>query len=192
MNSLMAVAPSYLLGSINAAGLVAFLFQRDPRSWGSGRLGAWNTGRRMGFPVGLLVFVGDFAKGTAAVILAGHLGADETGRLISALAAVAGHVWPIFFGFRGGKGLATSLGILAVIDPRLAGASLTLAAVTLLCARSIYPAALSGIAIVPFLTILLHPSPPFIVFGFALAALLLYTHRLNIREMFTAVGHERR
>jgi glycerol-3-phosphate acyltransferase PlsY len=114
---------SYLLGS-TAFGLLLGLFVRgiDIRKHGSGNAGATNAGRVLGRPFGLIAFAGDFLKGWAASAWLGPLGTSlpEREPLLAAwcgAAAVIGHVWPVFFGFRGGKAVATGCGAVLGMDP---------------------------------------------------------------------------
>ncbi len=183
MRMALVILGSYLLGSLNVAGLAGLVSGRDPRRWGSGHLGAWNAGRRLGLGIGLLVFVGDAAKGAAAVWLAGRFLAGPFVPPAAGLAVTAGHVWPLWFHFRGGKGLSTSLGVLAVLNLRWLLAPLALAVLILGITRNIYAAALASIVVLPLGQYLSGASPVELAFGCALSALLLFTHRANIRDI---------
>lgn len=103
-----------LLGRVAARGL-------DVREVGSGSMGSTNVLRAAGPRAAAATFALDVGKGTAAVRCAEALGASQAGQVAAGLAAVAGHSWPVFAGFRGGKGVATALGSLLVISPPAAG-----------------------------------------------------------------------
>jgi glycerol-3-phosphate acyltransferase PlsY len=112
--AILAVVSGYLLGSFPSAYIAARLVKgRDIRDIGEGNVGALNTARGVGFIPGLLVFFADAFKGAAAVLLAKWLGVPQLAVFLSGLAAVAGHSWPVFLGFRGGRGGATGYGVLA-------------------------------------------------------------------------------
>lgn len=113
MSAVIAIVIAYLLGSVSTAILLAkFLKQPDPRTQGSGNAGATNILRMLGKKEALLVLIGDGLKGLIAVWI-GHLFHVTPFMLgIVALAAVVGHVFPLYFGFKGGKGVATALGSL--------------------------------------------------------------------------------
>lgn len=113
MKLLLFVLLGYLLGSLPFAVIVSRLFGlADPRSFGSGNPGATNVLRTGNKPAAVLTLLGDALKGWAAMIIAGALGRDGTGIAAAGLAAFVGHLFPLFLGFKGGKGVATALGVL--------------------------------------------------------------------------------
>jgi glycerol-3-phosphate acyltransferase PlsY len=114
MTIVMAVAVGFLLGSIPFGYLVSLVKHIDIREQGSGNIGATNVGRVLGPKFFALVFVLDVLKGVAAVLLSGVLNASP---YLSGLAAIAGHIFTPFLGFRGGKGVATSIGVLLSLFP---------------------------------------------------------------------------
>ncbi|WP_197459995.1 glycerol-3-phosphate acyltransferase, partial [Alicyclobacillus mali (ex Roth et al. 2021)] len=116
---LLAVVISYLIGSISTSTLlVRWISGRDIRSVGSGNAGATNTMRTLGLKWGVLVLVFDGLKGAIALWIADALVPHGTWALaLSAVAVVVGHNWPVFFGFRGGKGIATTIGVLLWLAP---------------------------------------------------------------------------
>jgi len=115
----LSLALSYLVGAIPFGWAMARVLRGvDIRTLGSGNIGAANAMRALGRPLGLVAFLLDFAKGWAPVHLVGLLGAGDTGLQVACgAAAVCGHVWPIYLGFRGGKAVATGCGGLLAIDP---------------------------------------------------------------------------
>ncbi len=109
----------YLLGSIPTALLVSRrLAGVDIRQIGDGNMGARNVQRTLGWGPGIVVAAGDFGKGSAAVLLARALVGDPLWHMMAGVAAVVGHDFPVWAGFRGGQGMATSLGALTVLMPR--------------------------------------------------------------------------
>lgn len=102
----------YLLGSISSAVIVARLFELDdPRHSGSGNPGATNVLRTGGKAAALLTLIGDMGKGVVAVLLAQHFDASVPAIALTAIAAFLGHLYPLYFSFKGGKGVATAIGI---------------------------------------------------------------------------------
>ncbi len=164
--------------------LVRLRLGLDIREWGSGSVGARNVGRIMGIPGFLFTTAGDFAKGAGAVWLARHFLDDPRLTGLAMLAVVFGHIWPVQLGFRGGKGVATSLGALAVYDFRLGLAFIALAALFALFGR-ITPAGLVAFALLPAAAKLLERGPLEIIIIAALAGMILFAHRKNLLEEFT-------
>jgi glycerol-3-phosphate acyltransferase PlsY len=122
--SLLILLLAYLLGSLSFAVILSRLFGLpDPRGYGSGNPGATNVLRSGRKAVAALTLLGDALKGALAVLLARwaalRYGLPESLPALAGLAAFAGHIWPVFFGFQGGKGVATALGLLLALDPGL-------------------------------------------------------------------------
>jgi glycerol-3-phosphate acyltransferase PlsY len=143
---------SYLLGSISPAYLLARgLRGIDPREVGSRNLGARNVARTLGRPFGVLVWFLDMAKGAAAVTVSTRLGAPLPLAVACGAAAVCGHNWPIFHGFRGGRGASTVMGATFALLPLEMAAGLTLWVVVSHLSRSLY---LGGLIAYPVTTAL--------------------------------------
>jgi glycerol-3-phosphate acyltransferase PlsY len=120
MYPVLAVALAYLLGSIPFGFLIVrFAGRGDVREKGSGGTGATNVSRSAGKGAGLLTLALDALKGVAAVLVARWLSGEEAGWVVAAagLAALVGHMFPVWLGFRGGKGVATGLGVFLVLSP---------------------------------------------------------------------------
>ncbi|MGN0625384.1 MAG: glycerol-3-phosphate acyltransferase, partial [Oscillospiraceae bacterium] len=121
--SILAAAVAYLLGSISFAVVVSkSLYHQDVRQFGSGNAGMTNILRTYGKKAAALTLAGDFLKGVAAVLISRLIFAAMgvtlfDGAYIGGLFAILGHLYPVYFGFRGGKGILTSIGIIAVINP---------------------------------------------------------------------------
>ena len=115
---MLAILAAYLLGSFPSAVLVSHAVSGgDIRAFGDGNMGARNTTRSLGWKAGIMVAILDFGKGVIAVALARNLGASAGTQLLSVAAAVLGHDFPLWAHFRGGQGMATSLGGLMVLMP---------------------------------------------------------------------------
>ena len=122
MNLLVYAALGYLLGSVPFAVIVSRAFRlADPRSFGSGNPGATNVLRSGSKAAAALTLLGDAAKGWLAMFLATRVSAGDTAVAVAGLAAFLGHVYPFTLGFRGGKGVATALGVLLGFSGALAG-----------------------------------------------------------------------
>lgn len=178
------VVLSYLLGSLSFSILIAkWVKGIDIRQHGSGNAGATNTLRVLGKGPGLFVFILDIAKGVAAVWL-GHA-FSENGLLpvLCGLAAIIGHNWPVWFKFKGGKGIATTIGViatLAFVPALLAGiAAIVIIALT----RYVSLGSLVFAALTPIGIALLHYSLPLLLGSLVLAVFAFIRHRSNIVKL---------
>lgn len=178
------IAFAYLLGSVSTAiVLCRLLGLPDPRSQGSGNPGATNVLRLGGKRAGAYTLLGDALKGLVPVLLAQALGAEPTLLILVALAAFLGHLYPVYFGFRGGKGVATALGVaLGLYWPLgLALVGTWLLAAALFRYSSL--AALTAAALAPLYAWLLTGHTAYLLGVSAMAALLIWRHRPNIRKL---------
>ena len=183
-----AAVVAYLIGSLSFAVIVSrALNLPDPHSYGSGNPGATNVLRSGSKKAALLTLLGDTAKGVVAVLLAKTLAAQfgiTTPRIaLVAIAVFLGHLFPMFFGFKGGKGVATAAGVLWALDWRV-GLGLTLIwAVIFAASRVSSLAALIGSAMAPVLAwVFLGPGPAFYA-ALIMAALLIWRHKENISRL---------
>jgi glycerol-3-phosphate acyltransferase PlsY len=191
----VAIAAAYLLGSVSFAVVMSRLFGlADPRTYGSRNPGATNVLRSGSKAAAALTLVGDAAKGAVAVWLVRaigpQLGISEPGVALAALAAFVGHLYPVYFGFEGGKGVATFLGALLAFDPLTGLAACATWLVVAAVWRYSSLASLTSAAVAPFAygwrTGLLGIA---IVIA-AMSALLIVRHRPNIANL--RAGRERR
>jgi len=187
---LAAVVAAYLIGSLSFAVIVSkFYGLDDPRSYGSGNPGATNVLRSGRKKAAALTLLGDALKGLVAVLLARWLQsyfglADEVVAAV-AVAVVAGHMWPLFFGFKGGKGVATALGVLLALSWPVA---LICAAVWLIMAFGLKIsslAALTATVISPLAAMFLVQQPSWQAAIAVIAALVLLRHRSNIQNLLS-------
>ena len=191
MTDLLLPLFGYLIGSISSAVLVCRLMRLpDPRSAGSNNPGATNVLRLGGKTAMSLVLLGDLLKGLLPVAAARTLNSSEPVLAMVGLAAVCGHLYPVFFGFKGGKGVATTAGVLVALSGTLV---LTLLAVWLLIAattRYASLAALAAAAAAPVMALWLLPGWYFFGMALALTSLIFWRHRDNIRRLLA--GRENR
>ncbi|MGA8259686.1 MAG: glycerol-3-phosphate 1-O-acyltransferase PlsY [Arenicellales bacterium] len=174
----------YLIGSISSAILVARVFAlSDPRSTGSGNPGATNILRQGNKTAALLTLLGDALKGVVPVLIARFLTGDPLILALTAGAAFLGHLFPVYFGFRGGKGVATGLGVYLglywPIGVSLIGCWLLVAAIS----RYSSLAAIVSSALSPLFVAWWLPRPAYLALSVVLAALLLWRHRNNIHRL---------
>lgn len=200
---IVAVLGSYLLGSIPSALWVGRLVRRlDIREQGSGNMGAANAVRVLGLPWGVFVGFMDVAKGFVAAywlgdLLATHLpaDADDAGMLCGAI-AIIGHLYPLFAGFRGGKGVLTALGIFAALLPfdisvSVAGWVVLFAATRIVSVGSLTAALALTTSVLTRRFLLGHPiADSLVIATLLITVLVFYTHRANIRRLLA--GEERR
>jgi acyl phosphate:glycerol-3-phosphate acyltransferase len=179
---------AYLLGSI-PFGYLIVRWQRgiDVRQTGSRSIGATNVMRNLGISGFIATFVLDCGKGLAAVMLASRLTENDARWVAAAaVAAVAGHVFPIWLGFRGGKGVATGVGVFAVLAPIPMALVLVLFSLLVAIWRLISLGSIVATASFPILVYLVNKPPTPIVIGAAgAAALIIVSHRANIRRLLT-------
>jgi len=188
------IALGYLLGSISGSLLLGRLRGVDIRSMGSGNAGGTNALRSVGWWFALGVVVIDIGKGVVAALVpqlplpfSDALPVGTTGAAaLCGLAAVIGHVWPVYFGFRGGKGAGTAVGVVAVIAPWCILPLVVVWTVTLLGTGYVGLATvLAGLSLVPSMWLLGPvPLPPVLgATAIALALLLVFTHRGNLARL---------
>lgn len=182
--NVIAVLAAYLVGSIASAILVCkMLGKADPRSEGSQNPGATNVLRLHGKKAAALTLVGDAVKGFVPVLLIKLWGAPDLVVALSALAAFLGHLYPLFFQFKGGKGVATFVGVLFGMH---LGLGLCFVLIWLSLAflfRYSSLAALGAAVLAPLYTFWLYPALPLVIGNSIMAALLLWRHRSNISNL---------
>jgi len=184
--SVSLVLLAYLLGSISSAVVVSRIMGLpDPRTMGSGNPGATNVLRTGSKKAAAITLLGDALKGLVPVLLASALGASTTVIALVAVAAFLGHLYPVFFGFKGGKGVATALGVfLAVSFPvgLMLGASWALIAyITKISSIS----ALIAACLSPFYIYFVVGETAYTLMAIFLSVLLVYRHRRNIRDLLS-------
>ena len=184
---LIAAVIGYLLGNISSGVLIGKAFGvKDIRKVGSGNAGTTNVLRNLGWLPSVLTLICDCLKGFVACLVGRRLGGD-LGMMIGGLASILGHDFPVFFGFKGGKGIATSLGVILSMNPLLALALLIVQIIAVALTRYMSVASLITTVAFPILTALLfrrHESYLiFVLFAIAMSALSLFGHRGNIKRL---------
>ena len=193
MNEILLLLIAYLLGSVSTAVLVGRrFFGIDIREYGSGSAGATNVYRTMGPKWGAIVMIADMLKGVLAVQLAFLLPdyvdtemAFHNLQTLLGLAAVIGHIFPIWADFRGGKGVATIFGMVLGISPLTAVGCITIFSLVLYLTRFVsLSSILAGISFPVFILVIFNvDNPLYRVFAITVALLVLLTHQKNITEI---------
>jgi len=190
LNSLLVVF-SYLLGSI-PTGLVLSraLAGKDPRQQGSRNIGATNVMRTVGRALGAITLIGDVLKGLIPVVIALLLVKEGVWIAGTGLAAFLGHCFPIYLRFKGGKGVATALGIFLPTAPLAVVLDIVVFAAGVGISRVVSVGSITAATAIPVLIWLLGYPLPYIVLGICVAALIIYRHEENIKRLIA--GRENR
>jgi glycerol-3-phosphate acyltransferase PlsY len=180
------VPGGYLFGSVSTAIIVCKLMGLpDPRTEGSGNPGATNVARLGGKKAAALTLVGDMLKGLIPVVIAHALQAGPVILAATALAAFLGHLYPVFFGFRGGKGVATALGVIYGLHWPVGLLTTGVWLVMALLFRYSSLAALTAILLTPLGFMWLLPEPPIVIAMVLMTVLLYWRHRSNIANLLS-------
>ena len=180
----------YLLGAVPFGFLAGRFFAGvDIRAVGSGNIGATNVLRTLGPLPAVLVLVLDAAKGWFAVAGAQWLGFGDWGTAGAAVAAVAGHNWPVFLGFRGGRGIATALGVLIALAPPVAGILVCVFVAVVALTRYVSLGSIIAAVLVPVLLVLGNRPLPHALAGITLAVWAVWRHRPNIARLLAGTEH---
>ncbi|MGI4830176.1 MAG: glycerol-3-phosphate 1-O-acyltransferase PlsY [Janthinobacterium lividum] len=188
---LTVLAIAYLLGSIPFGYLLVRFFRKeDIRAQGSGNIGATNVARAGGKSLGIVTLLLDLAKGLVAVLLARHLvpglpGFPSDLAVLAAVAAVLGHIFPVWLNFRGGKGVATALGVFLALAPTVALAGVGVFALVVLATRLVGLASVAAAALFPVFALLLMPdrTPVFVGGVMLISLLVIIKHQGNIARL---------
>ena len=187
---------AYLIGSVNFSVILSKRIAGfDVRERGSGNAGSTNMLRSVGKGAAALTLVLDIAKGLVAILIAfliGKIAKEANPAILVQIAgffAVLGHTFPIFFGFRGGKGVATSLGVLLLINPLIGVICLVFALVVMALTRMVSLGSIMAAVLFPVLTIFISDNYfvegyNYIIFGVAMAALVIFNHRSNLKRIY--------
>ncbi len=184
LSDILIVLQGYLLGSISTAIIVGKLLNTvDPRTVGSGNPGATNMLRVGGKKAGALTLIGDMLKGLIAVLIAHAFHASPEVQALTALAAFLGHLYPVFFGFKGGKGVATALGVLLglhwLVGLAVIGTWLAMAFIFRISSLS----ALVASALAPAWLWWQRPEPFMVACMGLMSIMLFWRHRSNIKNL---------
>lgn len=181
---LIGIIAAYAIGSIPFALILARRWgTRDLRRIGSGNLGAANVWRATGATAGVLVALLDIAKGAAGVIVAERLNGGAAAPAAAGVAAVVGHIYPVWLGFRGGKGVATACGVFAVLTPLALLPALAVFCVSVWITKYIsVGSVLASLALPPIAYATGSPGPA-IAAAAAAAVLIVFRHRSNLKRV---------
>lgn len=180
MTALVLIA-AYLLGSIpNGLIFGQLIWKKDLRRYGSHNLGATNAWRVLGKPAGLLIFALDFLKGVLSVLLAQIFVGTPTAMVLAGLLAIFGHACSIFLKFKGGRGVATGLGVIAFLMPSVTSIVFLVWLAIVLATRYVSLGSIVAAALVPILALAFSYEKAFVLFGVAAAAFIIFRHKENI------------
>ncbi|HUR32980.1 MAG TPA: glycerol-3-phosphate 1-O-acyltransferase PlsY [Vicinamibacterales bacterium] len=181
---------AYLIGSIPFALLLARRWGHDLHRVGSGNIGAANVLRAAGVRAGVVVALLDIAKGAAGVMVAGRVTGTDHAGAIAGVAAVVGHIYPVWLRFRGGKGVATACGVFAMLAPLAVPPALLAFLAAVWASRYISVGSVAASLVLPPVAYVSGSSPMVVASACATAALIVFRHRSNL--MRVRFGTERR
>jgi acyl phosphate:glycerol-3-phosphate acyltransferase len=190
LKEIILIIAAYLLGSIPTGLLIGKAFGIDIRTSGSGNIGATNAYRTLGKKVGIMTLVGDCLKGLIPVLVVKYLGGSEGLMALTGLAAFLGHVYTVFLGFKGGKGVATALGVFLAVSPVSVLISL---AVFLLVAwkwRYVSLASITAAAVIPVVVTIVEQKAYTTGMAIVISFIVILKHRDNIGRL--KAGTERK
>jgi len=185
MINFISIILAYFIGSISFGILISKVFKiQDPRSFGSRNPGATNVMRSGKKIAALLTLLGDMLKGTFVVLIAKlYLNLTYDQVLLIAAAVFLGHLFPVYHQFKGGKGVATALGVLLAIDIHIAILMLIIWLVIFLTSRISSLSAITAALCLPLITFFKHVDQSFLLLSFFLSILLIYRHKENIKNL---------
>ena len=184
MNWAELIIASYLIGSI-PMGLIfgKLIWKKDLRRVGSRNIGATNAWRILGRKAGLLVFIFDFLKGQLGVMLGACLFASPGAMVLGGLFAMLGHMFPIFLFFRGGKGVATGLGVIAALMPKITAIVFVVWLVLFLITRYVSVASIIAAVLTPILAVIYNEPVIYFLFALIAAVIIVFRHKDNIKRL---------
>ena len=188
---MVGVVLAYLIGSVPFALLVARKWgAKDLRRVGSGNLGAANVLRASGVTAGVLVALLDVGKGVAGVLVAARLDGSNAAPAVAGLAAIVGHIYPVWLRFRGGKGVATACGVFAALAPVALPLALAVFLLSAWLTKYISVGSVLASAALPPIAYAMGASMPIVIAASAAAMLIVFRHRSNLARVW--LGTERR
>lgn len=182
----------YLLGSANSSLIVGRFYGVDIRQHGSGNAGMTNTLRNLGKTAAMLVTTGDLLKGVIACLIGLYIignipDVGKLGVMVGGAAAILGHNWPVYFGFRGGKGILTSLSVVLMMDWRIGLILLGVFIIVVAVTRYVSLGSILGSALFPVVAAIpvFGKNMVFIIFAALIGVLAIIRHRTNIGRIFS-------
>lgn len=190
MELFVAVISGYLLGSISFGIILTKLLRGvDIRQYGSGNTGMTNVMRTIGKGPAMLVLLGDTLKGALSVGIGLSLG-NIVYAVIAGLAAMVGHTYPLFHGFRGGRGVATGFGVILTLAPDVTLIALVIFLLTVFFSRYVSLGSILAAFCVPVAMIILHKPLPILLFGILGAGFVVYRHKANISRLIKGTEYK--
>ncbi len=192
MKILLAILVCYFIGNFSSGYFLGkFLKNVDIREHGSGNAGATNALRVFGVKIGLLTFIIDVLKGICGVYI-GKLIMGDPGALVGGISVVVGHNWPAILGFKGGKGIATSMGVVLSISPITAIISIVFGVLVVAKTKFVSLGSITGAIIIPIIGIIINRPFDiyFVLFYLILSLMAIYRHKGNIKRLIN--GNERK
>ena len=185
LNMLIVILIGYLLGSISTGVLLSKTFAKtDIRTQGSGNAGTTNMLRVLGRKAALFTFIGDMLKGIIAVFIGKELIGGELGGLLGVVGAVLGHYYPLYFGFKGGKGIATSFGSLLFVFPVQALLAFSVFLILVGVTHYVSVGSVAAAIVLPLLVVFTRFSDPTLwIITCCIGASVVWRHRANIQRL---------
>jgi len=185
MKIILIITICYLLGSIPFGYIMGKLFKKvDIREFGSGNIGASNALRILGPSLASLVIIGDVGKGILSIYLVKYLNIDSSLILaIAGLVVICGHDWSLFLGFKGGKGIATTFGVVFALNPTISILALIIGGVVVITTRYVSLASIFAIISIFIFTILFKQPYEYIIFSAIILILGIFKHKENIKRL---------
>lgn len=181
---------SYFIGNISPSVIISRRYNNsDIREHGSGNAGATNVMRVMGKKAGIIVFLIDMLKGILPTALGMYFGNIEVG-FFCGVSAVLGHIFPMLLGFKGGKGVATSLGVGLVLAPLYALTGFLVFGLIVMKTKYVSLGSIMGTLTFPILQIATVRNPVVVVMSFVLGMLIVYSHRANIKRLLSGTENK--
>lgn len=175
---------AYLIGSI-PTGLIfgKLIWKKDLRQYGSRNIGATNAWRVIGRNAGLLIFFLDFIKGQIGALLGACIVGTPGAMVLGGFLAIVGHIFPIFLGFRGGKGVATGLGVLAMLMPKITAIVFVVWLILVVITRYVSVGSVAAAVLTPVLAACFDEPNEFFAFALVAAIVIVWRHKENIRRL---------
>ncbi len=191
MKYIISIVLGYLLGSINGAMMVSKIKGCDIRNYGSGNAGTTNVLRVFGKKAAAFTLLVDLLKGVVAVLLVRLIWHNTTLDVLAGAAAVLGHNFPVFFKFKGGKGVLTSIATFAVIQPLATAISVICGIIVIAFTKFVSLGSLIGAVILPVATAFLcKENKPVMIFATGIALLIILRHHANIERLLNGTENK--
>jgi len=179
----LAAIAGYLLGSLNTSLIVGKFYDVDIRKHGSGNAGMTNTLRTLGKKAALFVIAGDVLKGILAYAAGYYICAGKIGGLLGGTACILGHIWPVFFGFKGGKGVLTAFAVLLMFDWPIALGLFAVFLLIVLLTKYVSLGSITAAILFPIVSAVLGRDMMTLVFSGIIAVLVILKHHANIKRL---------